>query len=136
MIKDLDTLDHDRQQSTRQDRVGLRRSHPPRLRRPRSPLHSACPRPHLVMKHALMLGNILNKEETREAEAEIRELPGDEKWLKKDREREGGRMDWRKGKGKGRRGEKEEVKSIGSSQPWVGIMRARWVFVCRSYISC
>jgi hypothetical protein len=88
------------------------------------------------MKHALMLGNILNKEETREAEAEIRELPGDEKWLKKDREREGGRMDWRKGKGKGRRGEKEEVKSIGSSQPWVGIMRARWVFVCRSYISC
>jgi len=39
------------------------------------------------MKHALMLGNILNKEETREAEAEIRELPGDEKWLKKDRPR-------------------------------------------------
>ena len=73
------------------------------------------------MKHALMLGNILNPEETKEAEAEIRELPGDEKWGKKKlvgRDRDG----WRK-RGKGN--EKEEVKSIGSSQPWVGIMKSR-----------
>ncbi len=73
------------------------------------------------MKHAVMLGNILNKEETREAEAEIRELPGDEKWGKK---KEAQDLGW---KGKRRRGEKEEVKSIGSSQPWIQIMRSRRV---------
>lgn len=77
------------------------------------------------MKHAVMLGNILNKEETREAEAEIRELPGDEQWGKK-KERPG-KERW-KGMGRGRKGEKEEVKSIGSSQPWVGIMRSKYVF--------
>ena len=77
------------------------------------------------MKHALMLGNILNKEETREAEAEVRELPGLERWGKKT-ERDRGRESWRgKGRGRGGMGEKEEVKSIGSSQPWVEIMRSR-----------
>jgi hypothetical protein len=35
------------------------------------------------MKHALMLGNIYNKQETREAEEEMAELPDGAKWVKK-----------------------------------------------------
>ena len=81
------------------------------------------------MKHALMLGNILNADETREAEAEVRELPGDERWGTK-KDVRSGRDGWR---GKARRGEKEEVKSVGSSQPWVGIMRSRCVLSSRSF---
>ena len=62
------------------------------------------------MKHALMLGNILNAQETKEAEQELAELPEDETHSK-----------W-KGKGK----EKNGIPGVvGSSQPWVGILRAR-----------
>ncbi len=80
------------------------------------------------LKHALRLGNILNKEETKEAEDELAELPGEENgWLARKKEREQGG----KGKGKGRsgwgrdKGRSEEDAVIGSSQPWVGILRAR-----------
>jgi hypothetical protein len=62
-----------------------------------------------------MLGNILNAGETREAEAELRELPV-----------ELGRGGWRgRGKGKSKADEEEAAAVIGSSQPWVGILRAR-----------
>lgn len=76
------------------------------------------------LKHALMLGNILNKEETKEAEDELAELPGEENgWLAKKKERESPK------KAKGAMGWRREVKDdrnvIGSSQPWVGILRAR-----------
>jgi hypothetical protein len=74
------------------------------------------------MKHALMLGNILNKEETKAAEEELRELPGDEPWfLKKKAEKEAqSKYGWnRKGK------QKEVANPIGSSQPWVGILKAK-----------
>lgn len=74
------------------------------------------------LKHALMLGNILNKEETKEAQDELAELPGDEgkgRWYSKPSEK----------KRKLRPGEKDEkeeqTKAIGSSQPWVGILRAK-----------
>lgn len=58
-----------------------------------------------------MLGNILNKQETKEAEEELAELPADEghsKWKGKDREKNG------------------IPGVVGSSQPWVGILKARW----------
>ena len=71
------------------------------------------------LKHALMLGNILNAHETREAEEELRELPGEEKRRRKDERRKGG---WRE---REREREREERDKVGSSQPWVGIMRAK-----------
>ncbi|WRT69464.1 uncharacterized protein IL334_006450 [Kwoniella shivajii] len=76
------------------------------------------------LKHALMLGNILGEEETREAREEIEELPGGEKDLpSKLRKKEV------KGKGRNRFGrkddEKVEIRSHGSAQPWIGIMRAK-----------
>lgn len=74
------------------------------------------------LKHALMLGNILNPQETREAEEEVGELPDGAAWIKrgkgKEKERRG-----KYGKGKG----EEEEKPVGSSQPWVGLMRSKWV---------
>ncbi|WVR08251.1 hypothetical protein IAU60_005298 [Kwoniella sp. DSM 27419] len=77
------------------------------------------------LKHALMLGNILGEQETREARMEVEELPGGEKELpaklrrnKDDEKRRGG---WR-GKAKGR----ETVRDVASSaQPWVQLMRAK-----------
>lgn len=68
------------------------------------------------MKHALVLGNVLNAQETREAEEEIRELPGEENYRRPD-----DREAWRKR----RRGEVEPAVSVSSGQPWVGIMRAK-----------
>ncbi|ORY34944.1 hypothetical protein BCR39DRAFT_138636 [Naematelia encephala] len=69
------------------------------------------------LKHALMLGNILNPAETKEAEDELSELPGEIPFVPKAN----------KAKGKGRARGREEVveTAIGSSQPWVGIMRSR-----------
>ncbi|WWD20101.1 hypothetical protein CI109_104575 [Kwoniella shandongensis] len=77
------------------------------------------------LKHALMLGNILGEEETREAEREVSELPGAEKegWGKK------GRDDVKRGRGRGWKGKGRQVEphpvSAGSAQPWVGLMRAK-----------
>ncbi|WOO77860.1 uncharacterized protein LOC62_01G001418 [Vanrija pseudolonga] len=68
------------------------------------------------LKHALVLGNVLNAAETREAEEEIRELPGEENYRRPD-----DREAWRKR----RRGEAEPAVSVSSGQPWVGIMRAK-----------
>ncbi|KAK8849477.1 hypothetical protein IAR55_004810 [Kwoniella newhampshirensis] len=76
------------------------------------------------LKHALMLGNILGEEETREAEREVSELPGAEKegWGKKSRDEQ------KRGRGRGWKGKGREVESVavsaGSAQPWVGLMRA------------
>jgi len=69
-------------------------------------------------KHALALGNILTPAETKEAEQDMRELPREEgfEWIK-DRSKE------KKRKGRGK--VDEEVRVVGSSQPWVGIMKAR-----------
>jgi hypothetical protein len=73
------------------------------------------------MRHALKLGNIYNKEETREAEDELAELPGadvrvgakvEDKWAARGR-----------GGGRGKEEKRESV--VGSSQPWVGILRAK-----------
>ena len=78
------------------------------------------------MKHALMLGNILNKEETKEAQEELRELPGGEleKWGKKAREAVEEKRTWRN---KGKPKDKTVAQIVGSSQPWVQILRAKWV---------
>ncbi|RSH93530.1 hypothetical protein EHS25_007888 [Saitozyma podzolica] len=72
------------------------------------------------LKHALMLGNILNPAEAREAEEEISELPGEN----------GGMADGKGGagrsKGKGKVwGNAREGERGGSSQPWVGILGAK-----------
>lgn len=72
------------------------------------------------LKHALMLGNILNPAEAREAEEEISELPGEN----------GGMADGKGGagrnKGKGKVwGHAREGERGGSSQPWVGILGAK-----------
>ncbi|WVQ96184.1 hypothetical protein IAU59_003287 [Kwoniella sp. CBS 9459] len=80
------------------------------------------------LKHALMLGNILGEQETREARREVEELPGGEKELpaKLRRQEEQsrnvgrGRGGW---KGKGRETERRDVAS--SAQPWVQLMRAK-----------
>ena len=61
------------------------------------------------LKHALSLGNILNAQETRDAENEIRELPGESDYHVP---------------GKRKREEVEE-KKVGSSQPWVGLLRSK-----------
>jgi hypothetical protein len=70
------------------------------------------------MKHALMLGNIYNKQETREAEEEMAELPDGAKWVKKKPE-----TTWNRKK-RGREEEKE-AEAVQSSQPWVGLLRAK-----------
>jgi len=70
------------------------------------------------LKHALMLGNILNKQETKEAEEEMAELPDGAKWIKKKPE-----VIWNKKK-RGREDEKE-ADAMQSSQPWVGLLRAK-----------
>lgn len=66
------------------------------------------------LKHALMLGNILGEEETKEARRELEDLPdGDQgSWNKK----------------RGRRLGKDQVTAtvaVGSSQPWVGILGSK-----------
>lgn len=66
------------------------------------------------LKHALKLGNILNAQETKDAEEEIMELPGQEK----------DPSTGNKGKGRMWGNAKEGVRGQ-SSQPWVGILRAR-----------
>lgn len=77
------------------------------------------------LKHALMLGNILNPKETREAEEEMRELPGMHNFRKKE--------DPRGSKGKGKN--KEVIEDIiGSSQPWVGLMKSRYVLLWRDML--
>lgn len=65
------------------------------------------------LKHALALGNILDAEQTKDAEEEIRELPGE--------------ADYRRpysSPQKKRRGEVVE-KAVGSSQPWVGLLKSK-----------
>ncbi|KLT41565.1 hypothetical protein CC85DRAFT_320100 [Cutaneotrichosporon oleaginosum] len=66
------------------------------------------------MKHALSLGNIYNAQQTHEAEEEIRELPGEA-----DYRRPGAPTSPQKRRG---RGEVVE-KAVGSSQPWVMLLR-------------
>lgn len=63
------------------------------------------------LKHALALGNILNAAETRAAEEEIRELPGESAYHVPGSSR------------------KKEVveKSVGSSQPWVHLLKSKYV---------
>ncbi|WVF68646.1 hypothetical protein IAT40_003416 [Kwoniella sp. CBS 6097] len=84
------------------------------------------------LKHALMLGNILGEQETREARREVEELPGGEmelpaKLRRQDEQsfRNGGRgrggWGW---KGKGRDMERR-TDVAGSAQPWVQLMRAK-----------
>lgn len=65
-----------------------------------------------------MLGNILNKQETKEAEEEMAELPDGAKWIKKKPE-----VIWNKKK-RGREDGKE-AEAMQSSQPWVGLLRAK-----------
>jgi hypothetical protein len=65
-----------------------------------------------------MLGNILNKQETREAEEEMSELPDGAKWVKKKPEAQ-----W-SGRKRGREEDKEQ-EATQSSQPWVGLLRAK-----------
>lgn len=66
------------------------------------------------LKHALMLGNILGEEETREAKMELEDLP------------DGGQGNW--SKKKGRRPGRDQIAptaAVGSSQPWVGILGSK-----------
>ncbi|WVO23265.1 uncharacterized protein IAS62_004614 [Cryptococcus decagattii] len=63
------------------------------------------------LKHALMLGNILGEEETREAKMELEDLP------------DGGQGNWSKKKGRRPgRDQSASTAAVGSSQPWVGIL--------------
>lgn len=64
------------------------------------------------LKHALALGNILDPEQTRDAEEEIRELPGEAGYR-------------RPGHSPQKRKWETEEKPVGSSQPWVGLLRSR-----------
>lgn len=67
------------------------------------------------LKHALGLGNILDAQQTREAEEEIRELPGEHDYRKPaDNSRS-----WRHNR------DAKVEKAVGSSQPWVGILKAK-----------
>jgi hypothetical protein len=64
------------------------------------------------LKHALALGNVLNAHDTRDAEEEIRELPGESSYhvpgtRKRERERD------------------VVEEKVGSSQPWVGLLRSK-----------
>ena len=63
----------------------------------------------------MQLGVGADAQETREAQQEIQELPGMEKWGKKTEPKT-----WNR-----RHVEEEKGTVVGSSQPWVGIMRAR-----------
>lgn len=63
------------------------------------------------LKHALALGNILSPEKTRDAEEEIRELPGE--------------ADYRKPYTSPHKRKRFEDKAVGSSQPWVGLLRSK-----------
>ncbi|EJT48821.1 hypothetical protein A1Q1_02156 [Trichosporon asahii var. asahii CBS 2479] len=62
------------------------------------------------LKHALFLGNVLNAQQVKEAEDEIRELPGEHDFKAKVTTK-----DWKRGK---------PQPAVGSSQPWVGIMNS------------
>ena len=74
------------------------------------------------LKHAIMLGNILNPKETKDGLEEIRELPGMSDWGVKGKERE---REWdRREREKGER-ERKKRDEMGSSQPWVGILKAK-----------
>jgi hypothetical protein len=70
------------------------------------------------LKHALMLGNILNKQETKEAEEEMAELPDGAKWIKKKPE-----TTWNRKKRS--REDEKDAEAMQSSQPWVGLLRAK-----------
>lgn len=81
------------------------------------------------LKHALMLGNILNPRETKEAEEELAELPG-YKAVTVDENDRWGRRDM--GRGKGRKRGYERVTDRAeqaNSQPWVEVMNTKWVIV-------
>lgn len=69
-----------------------------------------------------MLGNILNKQESAAAHEELSELPGADRdrWGRKPEEKKRG-PGW---KGK-RKDEDSAEDKVGSSQPWVGILKAR-----------
>jgi hypothetical protein len=73
------------------------------------------------LKHALMLGNILNPQETKEAQEEMAELPDGAAWVNKGKKKEPVRDKF----GRRRRDLEEEEKAVGSAQPWVGLMRAK-----------
>ena len=74
------------------------------------------------LKHAITLGNILNPKETKEGLEEIRELPGMSTWGQKGKGRE---REWdRRERERGER-ERREREETGSSQPWVGVLRAK-----------
>lgn len=80
------------------------------------------------LKHALMLGNILNPKETKEAEEELSELPG-YKAVRVDEEDRYGRRDRGRGKGKQRGYERITNKADqANSQPWVEIMNTKYVY--------
>lgn len=77
------------------------------------------------LKHALMLGNILGEEETREAQRELEDLPDGEQgsWSKK----------------RGRKPGKDQVTAtvaVRSSQPWVGILGSKYVFHSITALQC
>lgn len=63
------------------------------------------------LKHALFLGNVLNAQQVKEAEDEIRELPGEHDFKAKVTTK-----DWKRAK---------PQPAVGSSQPWVGIMNSK-----------
>lgn len=67
------------------------------------------------MKHALALGNIYDAAQTRDAEEEIRELPGEHDYKRPGAPTSPVRRRW----------EKPEPKAVGSSQPWVMLLRSK-----------
>ncbi|OCF77786.1 hypothetical protein I204_01787 [Kwoniella mangroviensis CBS 8886] len=77
------------------------------------------------LKHALQLGNILNDVETREAKEEIEDLPDGEMGLPSKFRKTNQNSPSKFGKGKGKQKEVEGNAVRISSQPWVGIMRAK-----------
>lgn len=74
------------------------------------------------LKHAIMLGNILNPKETKEGLEEIRELPGMSSWGMKGKARE---TEWERRAREKEEKERKERDEKGSSQPWVGMLRAK-----------
>ncbi|WWC93028.1 uncharacterized protein L201_007992 [Kwoniella dendrophila CBS 6074] len=76
------------------------------------------------LKHALMLGNILNEQETREAKEEIEELPGGELNLPS-KFRKTNSPQKKKPYFRQKQNEDDNVTIRESSQPWIGIMRAK-----------
>ncbi|KGB78053.2 hypothetical protein CNBG_4140 [Cryptococcus deuterogattii R265] len=77
------------------------------------------------LKHALMLGNILGEEETRDAQMELEDLPdgGQGNWSKKKSTRPG-------------RDQITPTAAMGSSQPWVGILGSKIPIIERSDGTC